>query len=64
MQHNVNDNIKTITNREDSLKIWGDGRKDYTLMKTSVDFTNLFQQHSEGFFFSPKLLDTLTVFPF
>lgn len=41
MQHNVNDNIKAIMNREDK-NIWGDGRKDYTIMKTSVDFTTLF----------------------
>lgn len=35
--------------------------KIYTVMKTSVDFTDLFQQHSEGFFFSPKFLDTLSI---
>lgn len=41
MQHNVKDSIKVIMNREDK-NVWGDGRKYYTIMKTSADFTTLF----------------------
>lgn len=66
MQHNVNDNIKAIRNREDCLKMfWGmEGLHYNEVFCRLYKAFFFFQQHLEGYFFSPKFLDTLSMLPF